>query len=385
MKRQYVIPPSFYLFAGILVFLFVMSCKDDTQRSSSRHQKYEPKWESLTQHPDPQWFEDAKFGIYWHWGPYAVPAFGHEWYPRWMYMPGIQRENDDFFAYHQTHYGHQSKFGYKDFIPMFTAEKFDAEEWADLMVKAGAKFAGPVGQHHDGFAMWDSDLTEWDAAEKGPKRDIVGELEKALRARDLKFMVSLHHTRRWWFYESSYEGDYDTKDPQFAGYNKIYPPIHHQGDSPTEGYMKDWEARIKEVIDKYQPDLLWFDRGLNIEDFFREALPEFREYVKRFLAYYYNSADEWGREVGVTYKLQDLPRGAGILDLERGRMNDLSEHVWLTDTSVLRNSWCYIQDPIHKPVNELVDVFVDIVSKKGNMLLNIAPRPDGSIPPMQQA
>jgi len=357
--------------------LTVLSCKHYQNQEKASGKTYEPTWESLTQHPDPKWFDDAKFGIYWHWGVYSVPAYRTEWYPRWMYSKA-----HEIYKYHEEHYGHN--FGYKDFIPMFTAERFNVDEWADLILKSGAKFAGPVAQHHDGFAMWDSDITEWDVADMGPKRDIMREFEKALRSRGLKFMVSFHHTRRWWYYEPSYEGNYDTKDPRFAGAHKIYPPIHNPGDPPTEEYMQDWENRLKEVVDKYQPDLVWFDGGLNREKFFRASLPKFREHVKRFLAYYYNKAEEWGKEVVVTYKNNDLPEGAGILDIERGRMNKLSARKWLTDTAVSRRGWCYIQHPDYKSVNELVDVLVDIVSKNGNLLLNIGPRPDGTIPPTQR-
>ena len=140
--------------------------------------QYQSTWESIRQHTTPSWFKKAKYGIYAHWGPYSVPAAGPNvtWYPYWMY-----REPSPQFDHHVKHFGHPSKFGYKDFIPMFTAEKFDAEEWADLYSRSGAKFAGPVAEHHDGFPMWDCSDTEWCASKMGPKRDVVGELEKAIR------------------------------------------------------------------------------------------------------------------------------------------------------------------------------------------------------------
>ena len=147
------------------------------QKDNSEQDRFEATWESLARvNEQPEWFKDAKFGIYFHWGPYSVPAYGSEWYPRYMYEKG-----NHIFEHHRKVWGSQDEFGYKDFIPLFTAENFDANEWAELFLKAGAKFAGPVAEHHDGFSMWDSDLTEWDAKDKGPKRDIVGELENAIR------------------------------------------------------------------------------------------------------------------------------------------------------------------------------------------------------------
>ena len=343
---------------------------------------YEPAWDSITQHTVPEWFRDAKFGIYAHWGPYSVPAHGTEWYPHYMYNP-----DSDFYKWHKQHFGDPAEFGYKDFIPMFKAENFDAEQWAELFQKAGAKFAGPVAEHHDGFSMWDSELTAWDAGERGPKRDITGELEKAVKKRGMKFITSFHHARKWWYFEYSYTEDdkYDTENPEYAGIGKIYPPSHEKGAPPTAEYMEEWQAKVREVIDKYQPDLLWFDGGLKRKKFWRSVVDDFEKHKQRFLAYYYNkAAEEWDRDVGVTYKGEDLPDGAGILDIERGRMNKLSEDPWLTDTSVDRKSWCHISNPDYKSVNQLVDVLVDIVSKNGCMLLNIGPRADGTIPQAQK-
>ncbi len=161
-------------------------------------EKFEPNWDSLAQYQCPDWFRDAKFGIYAHWGPYTVPQFFSEWYSHWMYQPGHEVHQ-----FHVENFGPLDKFGYKDFIPMFSAEKFDADEWAELYHKAGSRFAGPVVEHADGFAMWDSALTEWDAKDKGPKRDIVDELEKAVRKRGMKFMTTLHHTTKWGWYATN--------------------------------------------------------------------------------------------------------------------------------------------------------------------------------------
>jgi len=345
-------------------------------------EKYSEDWQSLQTHPDPEWFRDAKFGIYMHWGPYSVPEFGNEWYPRWMYINKAHKKRGNYYQYHEENFGNPADIGYKDLIPEFTAEHFDANEWAELFKKAGARFAGPVAEHHDGFAMWDSDLTEWDAADKGPRRDLVGEMAEAFRQQDLKFVTSFHHARKWWYYETSYTTDeqFDTKDPEYAGVYKIYPPFHNIDDPPSTEYMQAWEEKVVEVIDKYHPDLLWFDSGLSKEKFWRSAADEFQSYKKSMLAYYYNKSAGIGKEVAVTYKHEDLPKGAGILDFERGRNDKLSDFVWLTDTSIDEKSWSHVKNPRYKPVNEIIDILIDIVSKNGCLLLNIGPKADGTIP-----
>ncbi|MBI9018892.1 MAG: alpha-L-fucosidase [Phycisphaerae bacterium] len=352
---------------------------------------FEAEWESLQGHDDPEWFMDAKFGIYTHWGVYSVPEFGNEWYPKWMYAKGYEhRVRGNYYDHHVKTYGDPLKFGYKDLVPMFKAEKFDADEWAQLFKDSGAKFAGPVGEHHDGFSMWDSDVNAWNAMDMGPRRDIVGELGKAVKSREMKYIVSLHHARKWWFYEPSYDlGDgVDTRDVRYAGPGKIYPTPHKQapgyqkigGDAPDDAYMEEWLAKTIEVIDKYDPDILWFDSGLAKEKFWRGRTEEFNEYKKEFMAYYYNKAAKDGKEVVVNYKHEDFPKGSAIIDIERGRMDTLTDYPWLTDTAVGMKSWSYVKNPKYKNTDALIDVLVDIVSKNGCLLLNIGPKPDGSIP-----
>jgi len=183
-----------------LLGLFAVSCKENSIPTEKQQlniaeettkQKYQANWESLSKHnAAPEWFQDAKFGIYFHWGVYSVPAYHNEWYPNLMYNP-----ETEVFKHHKETYGDQSEFGYHHFIPKFTAEKFNAEEWADLFKKSGAKFAGPVAQHHDGFAMWDSKVNPWNSVDKGPKKDITGALSKALKAEGLKLITTFHHAR----------------------------------------------------------------------------------------------------------------------------------------------------------------------------------------------
>jgi alpha-L-fucosidase len=347
--------------------------------------KYQPSWDSLCAHVTPQWLKDAKFGIYTHWGVYCVPARGPNatWYPYNMYRPGTEQ-----YEYHVKTYGGPEKFGYKDFIPEFTGAKFDANEWAELFKQAGARFAGPVGEHHDGFTMWDTQYSEWNAVKMGPKRDVVGELAKAMRAQGMKYMIALHHAENWWFYPHHITA-YDTADPRYAG---LYGEPHDLGgiperqlrheewwdfERPSQKFLEKWKNKTLEAIDRYQPDLLWFDFGLR---FVQE------KYKKEFLAYYFNRAEEWGKEVVVTYKWHDLVPGSGVIDLELGRFDTLTYMDWITDTTVdAGHGWGYLKDTLYKSPQNLIHYLIDNVSKNGYMLLNVGPRPDGSIPEEAQA
>jgi alpha-L-fucosidase len=355
-------------------------------------------WRSLRTHQTPQWFQDAKFGIYTHWGIYSVPAIGRNvsWYPHNMYREGTTQ-----FEAHVKTYGHPSKFGYKDFLPMFTGEKFDPDQWADLFKKAGARFAGPVAEHHDGFPMWNTAHGKWNAATMGPKRDIVGELEKAIRSRDMKYMVAMHHAENWWFYPHWIK-EFDTANPEYAD---LYGELHNQNlsadlwagigdmdnpawgvtrdeewrmqDLPTKAFLDRWKARLYEVIDHYQPDYIWFDFGLK---YIRE------DYKRDFLAYYYNQAQDWQREVVVSYKWDNLPPGTAVVDIELGRMANQTYFEWITDTTIDDGeAWGYVKDARYKSVTELVHYLVDNVSKNGHLLLNVGPQPDGQIPEPAQA
>jgi len=318
---------------------------------------YQPNWESLSKHPVPEWFQDSKFGIYAHWGVYSVPAFGNEWYPRNMY-----RKDSPTYKHHVEKYGDPSKFGYKDFIPDFKAEKFDADAWADLYQRAGAKFAGPVAEHHDGFSMWASKVNRFNAADMGPKRDVTGELVAALRKRDIKIITSFHHGFNIKGYYTPGEG-WDTADPEFGDlYGKF---------DDEKVALERWFTKIKEVIDAYQPDQIWFDFGLG-------KIPD--DYKTRMAAYYYNRAEQWGKPVVITRKDEYLPKGVGVLDIERGKMAGPAEFLWQTDDSVATNSWCWVEELKLKTSEELVHELVDIVSKNGVLLLNVAPKADGTIP-----
>jgi alpha-L-fucosidase len=327
---------------------------------------YEAAWESLRRHQTPQWLRDGKFGIYTHWGIYSVPAFGGNatWYSHAMYMD----PNSEAREYHEKAYGPLNRFGYKDYIPLFRAEKFDPEEWADLFQRAGAHFAGPVAEHHDGFAMWDSKWSEWNAANMGPKRDVVGELEKAIKGRGMKFVTALHHAEHWFFFPV-WDKRYDCSDPRYSG---LYGFIHERGAPQSKEFLERWYGKTIEVIDKYDPDFIWFDYALcSIHE----------SYVKDFLAYYYNRAAANSKEVVVTYKDHDLPPGVGLVDYELGQARDLTWHEWITDSTVDdQGAWGYVKTAGYRSVDWLVDNLVDRVSKNGYLLLNVGPKADGTIP-----
>jgi alpha-L-fucosidase len=305
----------------------------------------------------PDWFRDAKFGIYFHWGVYSVPAFGDEWYPRNMHI----KERPEY-KYHINTYGEPSKFGYHDFVPMFKAEKLNADEWAGLFQQAGARFAGPVAEHHDGFAMWASRLTPWNAKDMGPKRDVTGELAAAIRKRGMRFITTFHHARNRKWYPRVEGWPTTSDDPKLQ---MLY------GNIPTEQFNRMWLAKLTEVIDQYRPDLIWFDSKL-------DRIPE--KCLTEFLAYYFNKSDEWGKEVVVTYKGRDLPSEIGVEDFEKGRMNRITNYTWLTDDTISLGSWCHTRDLRIKSTRYVLHVLIDIVSKNGQLLLNISPKADGTIP-----
>lgn len=349
-----------------LIVLAMMLLTIFYQPHATAQMRYQPTWNSLKNHATPQWLKDGKFGIYTHWGIYAVPAQGPNgtWYAHNLYNKpdGPERK------YHESTYGPLEKFGYKDFIPMFTGEKFNADEWAELFMNAGARFAGPVAEHHDGFAMWDTKYSEWNAAKMGPKRDVVGELARAVKKRDMKFVTAFHHAEAW-FYFPTWDKRYDCGDPKYSG---LYGPIHERGALPDKAFLDNWKGKIVEVIDKYDPDFIWFDFGLRLVT---------DSYKQDVLAYYYNHALTQNKEVVVTYKSNDLPPGAGLLDWELGQEPDLTYYDWITDTSIDDGQgWGYVKGLGFKSVNNLVDNLVDRVSKNGYLLLNIGPKPDGSIP-----
>ncbi|HEV2397405.1 MAG TPA: alpha-L-fucosidase [Candidatus Sulfotelmatobacter sp.] len=338
---------------------------------------FRPDWESLQRYEVPEWYKDAKFGIFIHWGVYSVPAFGNEWYPRNMYVEGSPE-----YKHHIAAYGHQDKFGYKDFIPMFEAEHFSAAAWAELFKKAGAKYVVPVAEHHDGFAMYDSGLSDWTAAKMGPRRDVIGELAKAVRAEGLRFGVSSHRVEHDFFLGVARTIPSDVNDSQYAAF---YGPAHTWLANPSgvplnddftyvsSAWADDWLARGAELVEKYHPDIVYFDWWI--------GQASIRPNLTKFAAFYYNSSLKYGDHVGViNYKDYAMQAHSAVLDLERGQLGDIRSLYWQTDTSVSNKSWGYIKDDTFKSPEFVIHQLIDIVSKNGNLLMNIGPRSDGTIP-----
>ncbi|MEM7812066.1 MAG: alpha-L-fucosidase [Planctomycetota bacterium] len=356
---------------------------------------FEPAWESLGGYEIPQWYKDAKFGIFIHWGAYSVPAHGSEWYPRMMYLPEGRRGRKPYY-HHLEKYGPHQEFGYKDFIPQFKAENFEPDAWADLFAEAGARYVVPVAEHHDGFPMYDCAFTDWDASQMGPKRDVIAELSASVRAKGMKFGVSSHRAFNWCFYvRRDHERgiDFDTADPRWAGlYGRPLPFLFEKGAAnyrdlpmPDEQFKDDWLARTCEMVDKYDPDIVWFDFRITSG---REVEPEdnsFSPHLRRFAAYYYNKRGAGSADLGViNYKWKAFPEEAAVLDLERSKMDDVRYPFWQTDTAVSSSSWGYTENQKYKTPDRLVDDLVDIVSKNGCLLLNVGPRADGTIPEPDQ-
>ncbi len=338
---------------------------------------FQPAWDSLKGYRVPEWYRDAKFGIFIHWGVYSVPAFGNEWYPRNMYRQGSPE-----FKHHVETYGPQSKFGYKDFVPRFHAEKFDPKAWADLFRRGGAKYVMPVAEHHDGFAMYDSDLTDWCAAKMGPHRDVVGELAQAVRDAGLHFGLSTHRAEHYFFLNVGREFDSDVRDPRWAAFYGpahvgVTPgPLHTQGGHPDSAYLNDWLARTAELVEKYRPEVIFFDWWIETK--------EFEPYLQRFASFYYNDAARRGSPAAIDYKWEAFPPGVAVLDIERGQLDKPRPQFWQTDTSASIKSWGYIKNDSFRSAESIVQQLIDIVSKNGCLLLNIGPKSDGTIPEPEQ-
>jgi alpha-L-fucosidase len=356
-----------------LLFLFIIGINCNISAQTPK-QEYQPTFESLDKaSPVPEWFKDAKFGIYFHWGVYSVPAFGNEWYPRTMYIKGTPENK-----HHIETYGDPSEWPYNYFItgakdkkgnfiqfaPKLKSEggKFDPDEWAQLFADAGAKFAGPVAEHHDGFSMWGSKVNPWNAKEMGPKLDLVGLLTDAIRKKNMKVILSMHHAYNITGY---YDHVPKTNDP------KLQMLFGQQGKEKNEAF---WLAKLKEIIDNYKPDIIYQDFNLRLIS---------QPVLLGFLSYYYNQAEEWNKHVVATFK-DGLNTKCAVLDYERGGPPDITENYWLTDDAVSSSSWCYTEGIKYYSAKAILHSFLDRISKNGDMLLNISPKADGTIPQGQK-
>ena len=382
---------------------------------------YEPTWNSLAQHAAaPIWDRDAVFGIYVHWGIYSVPAYGGEKYPRDMYKP-----NSRIHRHHCDTYGDPTEFGYHDFIPMFKAEKWDPDRWAELFKNAGADVAGSIAEHHDGFAMWDTAHNPYNAMDMGPRRDVVGDMARAVRKQGMKFVTTFHNLR-WDYYDAGRRlcpRGVGVNNPELSG---LYGPVHepgdpkvgtwlidghikrpaqHVGDPISESFREQGYRKFIEVIDKYRPDHLQVDGGTCVR--------LGQDNVKKVLAHYFNAAATWGGEVVVTRGYDShhpyapsriwgkevmisrvIPLSCSVQNIERHfpkvTLDTVGPDTWQTSTPVPGFAWSYVASreektaaQIEESVNALVDGMVDMKSKNGFTLLGVAPKPDGTFPDAQ--
>jgi alpha-L-fucosidase len=371
--------------------------------------KFQPTWQSLSQYEVPEWFRDRKFGIWAHWGPQCQPEAG-DWYARQMYQEGSGQ-----YRSHVERYGHPSEFGFKDVINQWKAEKWDPEKLVSLYKRAGAQYFFAMGNHHDNFDMWDSKHQSWNSVAIGPRKDLIGGWAKAARAADLPFGVSIHAAHAWSWYEFAQGADkngakagvpYDGKltkadgkgkwwdglDPQdlYAQNHQPSPGFENPGTihmqwnwgngatPPDQAFCQNFYDRTADLIEKYQPDLLYFDDT---------ALPLWpvSDAGLKIAASFYNTnlAKSGGRSEGVIFGkiLDDEQKKCLVWDIERGTPADIQPQAWQTCTCI--GDWHYNRSVYdrdrYKSAKTVIHMLADIVSKNGNFLLNIPVRGDGSL------
>lgn len=339
---------------------------------------YKDTAESLAAYPYPQWFEDAKFGLFMHWGVYSVPAFFNEWYPRLMYYRG-----NPVYWQHRLKYG--KNFNYKDFIPRFNAEKFDADEWLRFFKNNKVQFIMPVGEHHDGFKMYGSELNRWNSVNMGPRRDILAELKAASDKAGIEFCTSSHRAEHFWFLNGGRTIGYDndTLNPELEDfYGPCFNPHkknnlkymskgEKEGIRPSKEWLEDWLASSCELIDTCRPSALFFDWWVSAHE-------DFMPYTMKFAAYYCNRSTEWGKTVCIFYKSENMASNCFVRDRERAQIDDIYPKTWQSETSTAFNSWCYAWTNIFKSPEEIAGTFLDTVSKRGTFCLNLGPKADGT-------
>jgi alpha-L-fucosidase len=335
---------------------------------------FQPTFESFTQYQCPEWFRDAKLGMWAHWGPQAVPMMG-DWYAKHMYVQGHVQ-----YKHHLETYGHPSTNGYKDIIPLWKAQKWDPDRLIALYKKAGARYFVSMGSHHDNFYLWNSKLHKWNAVQMGPKRDVVGDWQKAAKRQGLYFGVSEHLGASFTWFQDSHKSDktgpkagvaYDGADPKWQDlYHFPADPNDKAWYSTNARWQQQWFDRIKELVDMYKPDLLYTDGGV----------PFGNEVGRSLIAHFYN-ADAAGHngKPQVVYTCKQESKGMWIDDLERGVMPGIRPTPWQTDTSI--GDWYYNKNWKYRGADWVIQMLVDIVSKNGNLLINVVQRPDGSLDP----
>lgn len=389
---------SIQVMIPMLLIIAVSCCSAETPDSKAG--KYSYSWESLQTHPVPAWFEDAKFGIFIHWGPYSVIAYrkggrGYaEHVPKEIYM-----DPEHYYPFMRKRFGAAPpEFGYKDVIPMFKAEKWNPEEWAELFQKAGARYVVLTAEHHDGYALWDSDLTIWCATKIGPMRDLVGELGRAVREKGMKYAPSYHRERHTGFFAAEKFATRSAPRPDIAEEIRrmpaaagLYGPFEI-----SDAFIADYVARWKEIETKYQPDFMWIDHIPHFSPIWNKQagdpqIGKYRDACMRIIADYFNASEQWGKEVYLNNKgadtAQNWPIGIGCREKDNYNPATMGEK-W-QNPATLGTSYGYLQieeeQDAYKSPTQLVHLLCNVVSKNGNLLLNIGPKPDGSIPAGMQS
>lgn len=334
--------------------------------------EFKDNWQSLSNFKIPSWYSEKRFGIFIHWGVYSVPSCESEWYPRLMYKKGTRSS-----LFHEKTYGRKTE--YRDLIEKFKPEKFNAEEWVELFKKSGAGYIMPVGEHHDGIKMYESELNRWNAKELF-KRDFMLELHEACDKAGLEFLMSNHRAEHFWFFNTARKFF-----PESEVSKNLYPDLYgpaflpksknaEKTDAeifPTKEFLEEWLATACEMIDRNRPLAVYFDWWV----FKKEFVP----YMKKFLAYYYNRGAEWKKEVAVFYKWGSVFDGCAIFDVERGQIDGVSPKLWQNDTAIAKNSWGYTKNNSFKTPGEIIRNLIEVISKNGCYMLNVGPKPDGTI------
>ena len=369
--------------------IIVASCKQNiTKNEKTSIAKFQPTWESLKKAEPAQWWQDGKFGIFIHWGPYSVAGYKdrNKGYAEAI-TQDLYKKPKRYKEWMTNKFGAAPpEFGYKDMVPLFKAENWNPEEWAELFKEAGAKYVIPTGEHHDGFVNWDSDLTPWTATKKGPMRDLIGDLAIAVRKEGLKYGISYHRER----HPSRFTPHFQVIDTAYAQVLEeikrtpeaasLYGPFNYD-----DAFIADYVARWQEAQDKYQPDFMWLDDVPILRH--AEGDPQvdkFNEAFKKMIADYLNAGQKWGKEVYFNNKGRSLnfPEGIGCIERDNLQMDKIGEP-W-QNPATLGTSYAYMENEeltnAYKNVDELIWLLCDIVSKNGNLLLNIGPKSDGTIP-----
>ena len=375
---------------GLIGAALAISCQSEKQNVQPSKpvlsEKFQPDWQSLAQYQTPQWFRDAKFGIWAHWSAQCVPEQG-DWYARKMYIP---TEAD--YRYHLEHYGHPSQFGFKDIDHLWHAEHWDPDKLIKLYKRAGAKYFVALANHHDNFDCFDSTYQPWNSLNIGPHKDIVGIWAEAARQNGLRFGVSVHCARAWTWFEPAQGADaggpmkgvpYDGKLTKAQGKGKwwdgydpqdLYAQNHPIGAPPDQAYIDKFYNRTKDLINKYRPDLIYFDDRVM-------PLADYSDVGLRLTAYYYNQSMQWHQgnleAVLNTKHLNQQQQQCVVMDRERARSQDIDPLPYQTDMCI--GQWHYHRGIHYRTAPMIIQYLVDVVSKNGNLLLSIPVRPDGTL------